>query len=224
MIRAVIFDFNGVLVDDESVHFELFREVLAQEGVAITERDYHERYLGYDDRGCFAAALGDAGQAFDDAPARRADRAEGPALCRGGRGGPALFPRRGRDPGRPGRALAGGDLLGGAAAGDRVRPEPAGPSRPGRGHRLGRGRPQVQARPRGLPAGPRRPARPPPVHDAGRSSAARGRRRAWWSRTAWPGSSRPRGPGCGPSASPTPTPPPSSASRGRRRHRRPGRR
>ena len=56
MIQAVIFDFNGVLVDDEAVHFELFREVLAQEGVVITEQDYHERYLGYDDRGCFAAA------------------------------------------------------------------------------------------------------------------------------------------------------------------------
>ena len=27
-ISAVIFDFNGVLVDDESVHFALFREVL----------------------------------------------------------------------------------------------------------------------------------------------------------------------------------------------------
>jgi beta-phosphoglucomutase-like phosphatase (HAD superfamily) len=65
MIRAVIFDFNGVLVDDESVHFDLFREVLAQEGVTITAHDYHERYLGYDDRGCFAAALGDAGQPFD---------------------------------------------------------------------------------------------------------------------------------------------------------------
>jgi beta-phosphoglucomutase len=66
MIQAVIFDFNGVLVDDEAVHFELFREVLAEEGVVMTDRDYHERYLGYDDRGCFAAALGDAGQAFDD--------------------------------------------------------------------------------------------------------------------------------------------------------------
>src|SRR4029077_14903370 len=55
MIQAVIFDFNGVLVDDEVVHFELFREVLAQERVVITDRDYHERYLGYDDRGCFAA-------------------------------------------------------------------------------------------------------------------------------------------------------------------------
>ena len=36
-IRAVIFDFNGVLVDDEYVHFDLFREVLAEEGVAIDE-------------------------------------------------------------------------------------------------------------------------------------------------------------------------------------------
>ncbi|QEH38679.1 Phosphorylated carbohydrates phosphatase [Aquisphaera giovannonii] len=67
MIQAVIFDFNGVLVDDESVHFELFREVLAQEGVTITDRDYHEKYLGYDDRGCFAAALADAGRAADEA-------------------------------------------------------------------------------------------------------------------------------------------------------------
>lgn len=62
MIRAVIFDFNGVLVDDEHVHFALFREVLAAERVVISERDYHEKYLGLDDRGCFEAALGDAGQ------------------------------------------------------------------------------------------------------------------------------------------------------------------
>ena len=66
-IGAVIFDFNGVLVDDEAIHFALFREVLAQEGVVITERDYHERYLGYDDRGCFQAALVDAGQSADRA-------------------------------------------------------------------------------------------------------------------------------------------------------------
>src|SRR5829696_9101990 len=65
MIRAVIFDFNGVLVDDEPVHFALFREVLAGEGIALSERDYHERYLGYDDRGCFEAALVEAGQGAD---------------------------------------------------------------------------------------------------------------------------------------------------------------
>jgi HAD superfamily hydrolase (TIGR01509 family) len=70
MIRALIYDFNGVLVDDEHVHFDLFREVLGQEGVAITERDYHEVYLGYDDRGCIERALLDAGQT---APRKRVD-------------------------------------------------------------------------------------------------------------------------------------------------------
>jgi HAD superfamily hydrolase (TIGR01509 family) len=71
MIHAVIFDFNGVLVDDEVVHFELFREVLAEEGVTITLENYHQDYLGYDDRGCFAAALRDNGQMFDE---RRLDK------------------------------------------------------------------------------------------------------------------------------------------------------
>ena len=66
MIQAVIFDFNGVLVDDEAVHFELFHEILSQEGVVITNQVYLERYLGYDDRGCFAAALTDVGQTFND--------------------------------------------------------------------------------------------------------------------------------------------------------------
>src|SRR5437870_2648545 len=79
MIQAVIFDFNGVLIDDEQVHFELFREVLAREGVELTSRRYHERYLGYDDRVCFEVALADAGQAADRERvealvARKADR------------------------------------------------------------------------------------------------------------------------------------------------------
>ena len=62
MIRAVIFDFNGVLVDDEIVHFELFRDVLAEEGLGLTERQYHETYLGYDDRRCFEEVFKDSGQ------------------------------------------------------------------------------------------------------------------------------------------------------------------
>jgi beta-phosphoglucomutase-like phosphatase (HAD superfamily) len=61
-INAVIFDFNGVLVDDEALHFTLFREILANEGVSISERDYRERYLGYDDRRCFETSLANAGQ------------------------------------------------------------------------------------------------------------------------------------------------------------------
>ncbi|MCA1686478.1 MAG: HAD family phosphatase, partial [Planctomycetia bacterium] len=79
MIRAVIFDFNGVLLDDEPLHLAMFQEILAKEGVTITEDDYHTRYLGLDDRGCFEAALTDAGQSADsprlgDMIARKARR------------------------------------------------------------------------------------------------------------------------------------------------------
>src|SRR5580704_16129722 len=59
-IGAVIFDFNGVLVDDEAIHCALFTEVLAQEGITLSEKDYHERYLGYDDRKCFETVLRDS--------------------------------------------------------------------------------------------------------------------------------------------------------------------
>jgi HAD superfamily hydrolase (TIGR01509 family) len=64
-LRAVIFDFNGVIVDDEPLHLELFRIVLAEEGIELSDEDYHEKYLGYDDRGCFIAALTDAGREVD---------------------------------------------------------------------------------------------------------------------------------------------------------------
>lgn len=62
MFPATFFDFNGVLVNDEAVHFETFREVLAGLDVALTEHDYLHRYLGFDDAGAFAAILTDAGR------------------------------------------------------------------------------------------------------------------------------------------------------------------
>lgn len=57
VIRAVLFDFNGVLVDDEPIHLEAFQRVLAEEGVSLTAEDYYGKYLGHDDRSCFAAIL-----------------------------------------------------------------------------------------------------------------------------------------------------------------------
>ncbi len=61
MIRAFIFDFNGVVVDDEPLHFELFQKVLQEESVILSRDDYYERYLGMDDRDCFTAVLQDQG-------------------------------------------------------------------------------------------------------------------------------------------------------------------
>ncbi len=65
--KAIIFDFNGVIVDDEPLHLELFRRVIGEEGLTLTDEEYHEKYLGYDDRGCFTAALADLGRPADDA-------------------------------------------------------------------------------------------------------------------------------------------------------------
>lgn len=62
MFPATFFDFNGVLVNDEVVHFETFREVVATLGVSLSEHDYLHRYLGFDDAGAFRAILEDAGQ------------------------------------------------------------------------------------------------------------------------------------------------------------------
>jgi beta-phosphoglucomutase len=64
---ATFFDFNGVLVNDEVVHFETFRAVLAGLGVSLSEHDYLQRYLGFDDAGAFRAILEDAGQKPDAA-------------------------------------------------------------------------------------------------------------------------------------------------------------
>ena len=66
-LKAIIFDFNGVIVDDEPLHLELFRKVLLEEGISLSDEDYHEKYLGYDDRGCFTAALCDHARTPDAA-------------------------------------------------------------------------------------------------------------------------------------------------------------
>jgi beta-phosphoglucomutase len=66
MLRAVIFDFNGIIVDDEPIHFELFRRVLAEEGIELTEDNYYSRYLGFDDRGAFTAAYRDHRRRLDE--------------------------------------------------------------------------------------------------------------------------------------------------------------
>jgi beta-phosphoglucomutase len=56
-LTAMIFDFDGVIADSEPLHFAGFRQTLAEIGISLTESDYYANYLGYDDMGCFIAAL-----------------------------------------------------------------------------------------------------------------------------------------------------------------------
>jgi beta-phosphoglucomutase len=53
MLRAVIFDFDGVITDSEILHLRAFNEVLAQYNIEITEEVYYKEYLGFTDRDCF---------------------------------------------------------------------------------------------------------------------------------------------------------------------------
>lgn len=63
MLRGVIFDFDGVLVDSERAHFEGFRVVLSESaGFEIDFHEYTEHYLAYDDHGGIRRALEFHGQ------------------------------------------------------------------------------------------------------------------------------------------------------------------
>ena len=57
-LQAIIFDFDGIIADTEPLHYAALRQVLAAEfGIALSQAEYYADYLGYDDRGCFKAAL-----------------------------------------------------------------------------------------------------------------------------------------------------------------------
>ena len=49
--RAVLFDFDGVIVNSEPLHFQAFHEVLATEGIELTEEEYYRELIGFDDKG-----------------------------------------------------------------------------------------------------------------------------------------------------------------------------
>jgi len=66
VLKAILFDFDGVLADTEPLHFRMFQQVLREEGLTLSEHDYYEKYIGFDDRGCFHAVL--AGHGRDATP------------------------------------------------------------------------------------------------------------------------------------------------------------
>lgn len=67
MLRAVIFDFDGVIANSEPLHFRAFRDVMAESGVTLTEQEYYAEYLGYNDIDAFRAVFADRGIDTNDA-------------------------------------------------------------------------------------------------------------------------------------------------------------
>jgi len=52
-LRAVLFDFDGVIVNSEPLHFLAFHDVLKAEHIDLTEDEYYREMIGFDDKGAF---------------------------------------------------------------------------------------------------------------------------------------------------------------------------
>jgi beta-phosphoglucomutase len=71
VLRAILLDFNGVLVDDEPIHFELMQKVLLEEGFILERETYFSNFLGVTDRACLQGFLRLQGE---DPPPERVSR------------------------------------------------------------------------------------------------------------------------------------------------------
>lgn len=61
MLRAVIFDCDGVIVNSEPHHLLAFQRVLSGVGISLEREDYYKKYLAMDDEDCFGAVFRDQG-------------------------------------------------------------------------------------------------------------------------------------------------------------------
>ncbi|MBI1369361.1 MAG: HAD-IA family hydrolase [Planctomycetes bacterium] len=67
MLEAIVFDFDGVIVDTEPLHYRAFLRVLEPRGIQFDYDAYLEKYIGFDDRDGLRAMFEDHDQTLDDA-------------------------------------------------------------------------------------------------------------------------------------------------------------
>jgi beta-phosphoglucomutase len=63
--RALLFDFDGVIVDSEPLHFMAFVEVLRGEHIDLSEDEYYDELIGFDDKGAFKHVFEKRGKQLD---------------------------------------------------------------------------------------------------------------------------------------------------------------
>jgi len=61
----LLLDYNGVVADDEPIHYRALRDLLGVERIALDEVAYRTRYLGLDDRTCVREVFRRAGRTLD---------------------------------------------------------------------------------------------------------------------------------------------------------------
>lgn len=65
-LAAIVFDFDGVIVDSERLHLRSYQEVLRPLGLSMTAEAYFGQYLGYDDFALLRKYGLNHGQSWDD--------------------------------------------------------------------------------------------------------------------------------------------------------------
>ncbi|HAT8700426.1 TPA: HAD-IA family hydrolase [Legionella pneumophila subsp. pneumophila] len=71
MIDTIIFDFDGVILNSEPMHFEALVQVLNQSGINLAYEEYMTHYLGLSDISVFPKILNDKGLAFSSTEIRQ---------------------------------------------------------------------------------------------------------------------------------------------------------
>lgn len=71
MLQAVVFDFDGVIVDTEHLHYEALNRILEPMGLGFSWEVYVRDLIGFDDRGAFKAMLQKSRQPFNDVEIQR---------------------------------------------------------------------------------------------------------------------------------------------------------
>ncbi len=64
-VKAVIFDFDGVIVDTEPLHYAAFQRTLEPLGLHFSWQEYVEIYIGFDDRDAFRHAYSSQGMLLE---------------------------------------------------------------------------------------------------------------------------------------------------------------
>lgn len=67
MLKAIIFDFDGVIADTEPLHLKAFQLTLKENGIELSDEDYFENYLAYDDKTLFKELLKDRNYEHNEA-------------------------------------------------------------------------------------------------------------------------------------------------------------
>ena len=90
--EAVLFDFDGILVDSEPMHHRAFNEVLDPLGMAFPWKEYVGTYMGFDDRDAFREAFRAKEVDLDDANLAKLVAAKSEAFLRALRDGVTAYP------------------------------------------------------------------------------------------------------------------------------------